>query len=499
MKKLSNNPNKFWVKKKFVNLIYILLLLSLTFYAWRSLPDLPIRSDGFIYLLNDMQKFWKGSWAITGFETGAVLFGGIFAKLFGPNMEFYLWAEIVWILVIAVVFFIFLKVVTKKIIVAFSGALIASSSYFGSWDMLSVHCYCFFLERITVVPLLIASLIFLHLFLEKSKNKYYFVSIFFYFLGVGLAHFSVLFTAPFLFYPFFFKLFNHEKKKDIVWGLATGLSYLLLSCFFVLIQQINESGLRPTWGFFEFMLNPQKFPYIENMINQLVYWLQYPPILQHLGDTYPFHHLTEKNASSISFGVIIIYFISAIFIYFKLPKQRAILLTSIFGVLTILYLNSYFHLYDVAQPDSNRYMYFVTFLYAIFWSHLLWAVFFKRKSVQLFTIGILIVVGYYIVNYWLITSKIRVVVDDWERSTLAIFNKFYQINDSLKKGTLVLGPYPEIGPQEADFFTEKLGKGRVLYTTEYRENWREMASSSAHVLLLRYDKSCNCVKEEEIK
>ena len=99
----------------------------------------------------------------------------------------------------------------------------------------------------------------------------------------------------------------------------------------------------------------------------------------------------------------------------------------------------------------------------------------------------------------MITSKIRVVVDDWERSTLAIFNKFYQINDSLKKGTLVLGPYPEIGPQEADFFTEKLGKGRVLYTTEYRENWREMAASSAHVLLLRYDKSCNCVKEEEIK
>lgn len=481
------------------NYFLALLLIVLTYASWQQLPQLPIRSDGFVYLFENMQRWWGNPYAITGFETAAVAFGGFFAKLFGPNIQLYLWAELIWVLLISVVFFIFMKVLTKKLIVAFSGALIVSSSYFGNWDMLSHHCYCFFLERITVVPLLIASLIFLHLYLEKVKLKYYLISLGFYFMGVGLAHFSVLFTAPYLLYPFFFRFFNHRNKKDIIWGGLIGISYLLLSIFFVLIQQINESGLRPTWGFFEFMVNPQRFHYVENMIHQLVFWSQYPPLLRHMDETFPFHHLTVQNASSLASGVIIVYVIAAVLIYRSLPKQRAILATCIVGIATILYLNAYFHLNDVAQPDANRYMYFPTFLYAIFWSHFLWAAFFKHRNKLLVVTGILVLVGYYVINSWLITSKIREIVYNWEKSTLAIFNKFYEINDSLRRGTVVVGPWPEIGSQEAQFFTEQLGRGRVIYLSDYNPNWQEIATSSAHAIKISYDKDCRCVKEEKLK
>lgn len=491
MKKLLNK----------LDIFLIVFLVILTSYAWRLLLELPIRSDGFVYLFDSTQRwFWGMQYAVTGFETAAVVFGGLFAKLFGPNIGLYLWAELIWVLLISVVFFVFVKILTKRSIVAFSAALIASSSYFGNWDMLSLHCYCFFLERVTVVPLLITSLIFLHLYLEKVKVKYYFISIGTYFLGVGLAHFSVLFTAPYLLYPFFYRFFSHKKKKEVAWGIFIGISYLLVSTFFVLIQQINESGLRPTWGFFEFIMNPQKFPYVEKMIHQLVFWSQYPPLLQNLDDSFPFHHLTVQNASSIAPAVLLAYGISAVVIYFKLPNQRAILATSIVGIATILYLNSYFHLNDVAQPDSNRYMYFPTFLLALFWSQMLWAAFFRRENTRLlFAIGIFLLAGYYVINSWLITSKIKEVVSSWERSTIAIFNKFYEINDSLKNGTVVVGTYPEIGPQEADFFTEKLGKGKVIYLSDYNPQWQSIASSSARAIFLRYNKTCNCVKEEKIR
>lgn len=482
------------------DLFSIILLIVLSWYAWRLLPELTIRSDGFIYLLERTHRwFWGQKYAISGFETAAVVFGGLFSKLFGPNIPLYLWTEIIVVLLISVFFYIFVKILTKRSIVAFSGALIASSSYFGNWDMLGIHCYCFFLERVTVVPILLTSFIFLHLCLERSKLKYYFISIGTYFLGVGLAHFSVLFTPAYLLYPFFYRFFNHRKKKDIVGGGLIGISYLLLSCFFVLIQQINESGLRPTWGFFEFLFNPQKFPYFEKMIHQLVFWSQYPPLLQNIDDSYPFTYLTVENASSIALWVVVVYIVSGVLIYLRLPKHRPILLTSIFGIATIFYLNAYFHLYDIAQPDSSRYFYFPTFLLAIFWSYFLWAAFFQRKVYLLIAMGLLILTVYYYVNTWLIESKIKEITSNWERSTIAIFDKMRKINDSLNKGTVVIGSYPEIGPQEAEFFTEKLGKGRVVYVSEDNPEWRSIASSSAHAIKLSYDKNCECVRQTKLK
>ncbi|MDP2649872.1 MAG: hypothetical protein Q8P10_03425, partial [bacterium] len=65
-----------------------------------------------------------------------------------------------------------------------------------------------------------------------------------------------------------------------------------------------------------------------------------------------------------------------------------------------------------------------------------------------------------------------------------------------------VGPGADFGPYEAGFFTEQVGSKRnILFKTESLGwgDWRPIASSSAHVVKLSYNKACSCVKREIVK
>ena len=486
-----------------IDLGLISIINILAYFAWSFLPTVTIRSDGFVYMLSQTYKgFVQRSFFYTSYQNSGMLFGFLFSKLFGVKMELYFWAELVVMLLINVLFYLLVKVVTKNRIIAFSASLMFATSYFGLWDMFTNHCYCFFLERPIVAILLLPSFMFLHVFLQHSKRKYYAFSLILYFLAIGLAHFAILFTGPYLTYPFFYRIFEVGKtKRSIMSGLLYGLSYLLISGLFVLLQQVNESGFGPhKWTFLEFLTHPGLYKYPEKMTLELVYWTQYPTFLKDIA-TNPLQNLLDiKSAYIYAPYILALYTICSVIIFKTLPKFRALLFSVIFGIAGNFYLNAYFNQWDIlSQPDSSRYLFYPSSLLVIFWSLFFWSIFWSRRK-AFYHAGFFLLGFYVWINIWLINAHVTWITK-WDKSTKAIQEYLIKNRDSLRKNTLVIGPYPEIGIQESIFFTEQLGRGKVRYMSENTnyDNWKDVAPSFSHIIRLHYDEKCGCVAEEKIR
>lgn len=491
------------LKKRWLpDIFFIGLLLVLAYIPWKQLTELVIRGDGFVYMVSPtIKEFFSRDYFYTGFELSAAVFGWLLPKLYKTNISYYFYTSLVVMMVINVLFYILLRVITKHKLIAFLGALLFAVNYFGNFDMYSQHCYCFFMERIVAVPFLIASFIFLHLFLEKSRLRFYFISLAFYFFGIGIAHFGVLFTAPFLFYPIFWNTFTGKiNKKSFIKGIVIGLSFLIISGFFVLIQRIHESGFEQKFGLIEYLLKPQITQYPAKILRQLAYWSEYEPVFSNIEKPYLYSFLDIKHAVVSTPYIVILYAIAAFVIYKKLRSARALLLTTIFGTGAIFYLNAWFGQYDVFfQPGTNRYLYFPTFLLVMFWM-LFMRVLWQSKHMLMKLAVIILIFAYYFINSRLISDTFRDILS-WDRSTKITYNYMASMRERLRKGTLVVASYPEVGVYESQFFTEQIGNREVEFLAEqhpYRD-WNKVATLSATVIRLHYDKKCDCIKEQKIK
>lgn len=484
------------------DLFFIGLLLVLAYIPWRQLPELVIRGDGFVYLISStLNTFFSKDYFYTGFELSAAVLGSILPKLYKTNMSFYFYTSLSVMMLINMLFYILLRVIIKHKFIAFLGALMFAVNYFGNWDMYSQHCYCFFMERIIAVPFLLIAFIFLHLYLEREKINFFLISLAFYFFSIGIAHFAVLFTAPFLLYPIFWSVFRKKiSKKSLTKGLAIGISFLVISVFFVLIQKISYEQIGPEQGAVEYFLSPQENRYPKKILQQLAYWSQYEPIFRNMENSALHSYLTAKYAFSSTPYVVIVYLIVILVIYKRFPSQRAILLTTIFGTVTIFYLNAWFGQYDVLnQPESNRYLYLPTILLVVFWTLFL-LVLWQGKYKFMKLVTIFLVIGYYLLNWLLISDTFRDVLFG-DRSIKTTYQYMINMKNKLSKKTLVVVPYPEVGVYESIFFTEQLGEGDIIFLSEenpYRD-WRKIARSSSKVIKLYYNKKCDCIKERVIK
>lgn len=488
-------------KKWHADILLVSLLLIIAFLSWRQMLGQVIRSDGFVYMLADtQQEFLSRRYFYTGFENAAIFLGIFLPKLFGTSMYLYFAFSLTYMLLIDVLFYIFARVLFKKRLFAFSATLIFALNYFGNFDMYSQHCYCFFIERITPVPFLLTAFLLLHVFLEKRKKRFLLFSLLSYFVGIGIGHFSLLFTGPYVLYPFFWHAFRKGAVKSLWKGFSVGAAYGVISVFFVLIQRIHEPGFGPKLGLFAYFMNPTQTHYPLKIIRQLTHWSQYPPIFHNLTYLYPINLLDRASAEQLDPYIVVLYVIIMVVIWKALPTLRALLATTVLGTLSVFYLNAWFGQYDVFyQPGASRYLYFPNILLSLFWMLFLVAIFTRWKTYGKALAGMVLLV-YCAINIYLIYSDFKQITF-WDLSTKSLYSYVVQTRRNLVAGTLIVVPRPEFWTQEEEFFTTHLGKGEVRYISENNgvEKWEDVASSSAHVVKLSYDTSCECVKEEKIK
>lgn len=237
------------------------------------------------------------------------------------------------------------------------------------------------------------------------------------------------------------------------------------------------------------------------MVRQLVYWSQYPPIISYFFRIpYDRQNLASaQNAIEITPYVVIAYITASIVIYRRLPKYRAMLLTIIVATAIIFYLNAYFGQYNIAKNvGANRYLYFPTFLLSLFWALFFWSVFWKEKSTLKY-VGIVFLACYYVINMTLIHDNFRA-LEEWDKSAMTIYSYILKHRDTWGNNTLVLGDFPA-REAEAEFLTEQAGEGRITFAPLSLDlyDWSAVASKSAHIVSLSYNKECGCVKEETVK
>lgn len=491
-------------EKKYATGLFLLLLLALSAYTWRFIPLQVIRGDGFVYLISRTQEeFFSRRYFYTGFELSAASLGWLLPKIFGIQISLYWWLAYVVMLMTNAFFYWFALAVFKRPLLAFTAALLFSTSYFGNWGMYSSHCYCFFIERIIPVLFLLPAARYLHQFLEKRKRRDGFLSILLYFLGIGIGHWSVFATAFFLFYPISWSLFSPKEKQRVKTTLF-GFLYLGITVFFVLIQRIHEPGFTLKTSAIEFFLHPGIYRWPEQIIRQFVYWTQYPVLLQ--GN---FAMRMNSKINDLSSIISIVPYILATYgivsfiIYRILPKRRVLIITLLVGTISLFFINALFGQYDVLyQPDANRYLYYPTMLLSLFWTLVVEALISQKK--KFFSIlAVLLLVGYLSINMRLIREGY---IDSqyYNFLTKKVFSYIQKKVPNLAPGTLIVAPYDEVGVYEAIFFTEQLSpKGvkvmSVRNTYPETSMWERVAASSKHVIMLEKDSSCRCIKERVLK
>jgi hypothetical protein len=154
---------------------------------------------------------------------------------------------------------------------------------------------------------------------------------------------------------------------------------------------------------------------------------------------------------------------------------------------------------EIIVPDSNRYLYFPNFFLSIFWAIAIWHFFLRHRGARR-VLGVFILILYYLANVAMI-KNIMYLNFEWGRSTDALFSYVLQTRNNISPNTLVVVSYPEFWVQEADFFTEQLGRKDVVYMSESKiyDNWNTKVNSFSHVIKINYEKKCRCVRKIQIK
>lgn len=490
------------------NFIFISLIFLVLTAVWGRLPQIAVRGDGFVELLNrNHLNYFSQPDQLFLYGVGAVLLGELFTYFFGVNLAYYRGVELFFIFIISISFYYLLITLTKKKFLSFIITIMFSLNYIGNFEMYAGGIYAYFLERIPNVIFLILSLAFLHKFLESEKIKFYITSIILFFLGIGLAHFGVLFTGPYIFYPVIYALFNYKNKRRLLKLILVSSSYLAVTGFFAGGQKILFAGLGPSWTFRQYLFHPQIYQYPRLMLRELVYWSELPALLygfKGFGATYPWKYpsspilqLSIKNAIAITNWVVIVYTLASAIIFIKLPKFRVLLVTILLSVLSVFYLNAYFDQYPIdTQSGAHRYLYFPTFLLTIFWGLFIYSIFWLKKGF-LNVIGALLLFLYLFGNLVLINDGFQWLIDRHKDSYI-VWNYIVSIRPQIPNNSVVVIPNFELGNYEGEFLTDHIGYNQVKYIADV-DGWEKDTTGSAHLIKLEFKRSCECVTQQRLR
>lgn len=474
--------------------IYLIILSAATIYLWYPLTKLTLEWESYTYITSRFYSLlFTKTWASLGnFDVQSMFFGSIISHIFGLNIPMYFWLEIFSILVINILVYFLVKTLTKNSTSAFAASFIFAVYFFGS-EFFAPNYYATFLQRIILnVPLLLISFIFLHRFLSEKKTKYYVSSISLFFLSIFIAHFGIFLSLPILFYPLFWGILPSFRLRSFIRTLLISSSYIAIVIFFLLIQRFFGES-------FTFFVHPTLHQYIEGVIRQLVYMSQYPSVVEALrsGDN-PFRLIDPTSTYKYVFPIVITYIVGFIVIWKKDKEHRALLLTVVSTLILSLIINIYLNRFDVLRAaGQNRYYYYPSLLFAIFWSLLITTVANKKTLI----IGS-VLLGFFLINAALFRQYFF--MENQTAKTPIRLSKYIVKNNSQfpSNSLVVVGPSADFGPYETSFYAEQLGKKRgIKFTTESKvyNDWTGLASASASVIKLEYVESCDCVQKEILK
>lgn len=161
---------------KKVDLLLVAVVMGLTFIFWRHIPGLQFTGEGAFYFAPQYFKdydidrfFWLGNYLPLREDLLAKVLVNLMAGWFGPNVPYYMWFLLVWMIVTAGVMFWVAKKASGSRLAGFLMAIFSSLGQIGNYNQYSSGGYQYFLQRGSLVIVLLVSVWFLLSFVKEGR------------------------------------------------------------------------------------------------------------------------------------------------------------------------------------------------------------------------------------------------------------------------------------------------------------------------------------------
>src|SRR5574341_2136126 len=158
------------------HVLAIITLAAITLLTWYKILFEVFKGEGYTYFgirfatLSKMDK-------LIGHDTGARLVFGVLENLFKDNLFLYQVFALLTLVALSILFYLLVWEISRKRTIAFIAALLFSVSFNGTFQMMAIGNYQFFVQRVIYFLLLFPSGLFLVKFLRTRQEKSFVLSV----------------------------------------------------------------------------------------------------------------------------------------------------------------------------------------------------------------------------------------------------------------------------------------------------------------------------------
>jgi len=436
-------------------LILLVLLLTTTFLMWFFITRTQFEGEGFVYFTPELAtlKFFP----TLAYDFFARVIFQILPNLFGGKVYLYMWFQLAWMILTDIAFYLMVRIVTKNRFIALLATFFFSLSYVGKYDMYSIGGYQYFVQRAVILLPQLVSFIFLSLYLSRGTYflSCYFLSLLMYTLSIVMGFFGSWFLPFFVFYPFFYFVFNLKIVKKHFWRIIwTPIPFLVINLLI-----IGNNNAIPEQSIQSFIVN--NLVHIAEGISQ-----QIAALTPGLGEILKRYHQGTLQFEAILSLTIILYVVAFAVIYKVNTNLRALAAASLVSLAAILLFNIYLNEANVLRTfGSSRYFYFPFAMVALFWSLFFYSV--AAKGRFYFVLLLIFCSIWLFYNFYRINENRK--ADAWiQKANKDTISYVQKLSVMLKDGSVVQLP-ANIGGYGERFITRFYEKPGTKFSMEINE------------------------------
>lgn len=356
------------MRKFLIDLFFILLIIFATTIAWHGILNQTIEGEGFYYFsTSNSLVSQEGNIAnlAHGIDNFVKIITYIQERAFGGNIQPYMTVEFIFIIVVNISFYIFVKKVTKNSTLAFIAALYEAVYYTGNFQFYARGHYHWFYQRVIEIIPMFASFYFVIKFAENRNWKNYSLALIFFLIALFFAHYTT-FLMPFIpIYLTVYSIRNIRGVKEKLKLISFSLPFVLINYFITKDASLNLSIIHPHQTFIESFLLLKDVPL--KVSYQLVA-VTVPFTITHFLSKY-FNLEYQELIITMIAPVYLFYLFIFGNLYKKKSKYFTLSLSSFFSLLAVLFLVVYFNRVKVfGEIQEGRYYYIPAFYVGIIFS-----------------------------------------------------------------------------------------------------------------------------------
>lgn len=369
------------MKRYFLDFFLVLVVVAAAIFAWHGILNQTIEGEGFYYFAPGVSLFSvDGRLAnlVNAYDNSAKIMTFIQGNLFRGNMRLYMLAMFLFIILISVCFYIFVRKFTKNSTIAFLAAFYEVLYFTGDAQFYARGAYQWFYQRtLEIIPMFVV-FYFIAKFAQVKKIKFYFISLFFFILTILWAQYTTFLTSFIPIYLLVYAITDNKIKKlnERIKLPLYSIPFIFVNYLVTVNANLGLSIIHPHQTFI------QSFLLVNDAPHKILYQLAVVTIpfsvtnffANHFGIAY------QQFINSSIIPVCAFYLIIFGNLYKSRSKHLKLSIACFLSLISMLFLVVYFNRVKVYNEiQEGRYYYipgfYIGMIYAIFIDNL-----FKKKT-----------------------------------------------------------------------------------------------------------------------